>query len=295
MGRTQQLSETKLPSRRRWQVALVLGLAGTILFLVLREDGVGVRPTETPLAAVRDEATFEQLYAALAEEARSRHQLADQVAALAAEVLRLQTLFSASSKGTIERNELVSEETDRDAAEDVESGLIAQDNVTRFDDQILVSLGIHASEVERLHDRWAEQELEIQTIADNALREGWFFTDRHRNELQRAKRELREDLSDEDYDRYLYALGKPNRVVASEILPNSAASDAGLRRGDVILHYGDVRIFNPGEVLIASAQVASGSSATLVFLRDGRTRKVYVASGVLGVILEPSSGVPISD
>ena len=138
-------------------------------------------------------------------------------------------------------------------------------------------------------------ELDRQTIADSALREGWFFTDRHGHELARTDRELREDLPDADYDQYLYALGKPNRVVAGEVLPGSAASAAGLRRGDIILNYGDARVFKPGEVILASSQGDFGGSVRLIYLRDGQKRTANVELGPFGAILEHSKGEPFTD
>ena len=39
---------------------------------------------------------------------------------------------------------------------------------------------------------WVKQELDRATIAYDALREGWFFTARHRNELAALDQSLRE-------------------------------------------------------------------------------------------------------
>jgi S1-C subfamily serine protease len=113
--------------------------------------------------------------------------------------------------------------------------------------------------------------------------------------MAQSERELREDFTDLDYDRYLYARGQPNRLVAGEVLRGSAASEAGLRRGDVILSYGDVRVFNPGEILRASAQGDLGKSVSMEILRNGQRRTVYVRQGPLGVILEHSQGEPVVD
>jgi hypothetical protein len=89
--------------------------------------------------------------------------------------------------------------------------------------------------IARLHDRWIRNQMEIVELSDRALREGWFLQPRHKAELTRLERELRQNLGDEEYDRLLYALGKPNRLRAEEVFRGSSASDAGLRRGEIIL------------------------------------------------------------
>ena len=106
---------------------------------------------------------------------------------------------------------------------------------------------------------------------------------------------LRKELQDEDYDRYLYALGKPNRLEAGEVLANSAGSEAGLRRGDIILRYDDVRMFAPGELLMASSSGEFGRSVALEILRDGRRRTLYVRRGPLGALVEHNRATPLEE
>jgi len=288
MGEVRNTWSARLVPSKGLLIGIALGVIGAVLV---------VQSHWSPASSGIHAATLEQLQDALAAEVQSRRELADRIAELDTELSRLQRLVDEMNGSPIARGEPSAEGSLREVDEsgEAQSEVAAGNEAVQFDDEVLLSRGVHPSDVERIHDRWAQHELERQTIADSALREGWFFTDRHRAELRRTDRELREDLPDEDYDRYLYALGKPNRVVAGEILPGSAAGDAGLRRGDVILHYGDVRVFNPGEIIVASSQVDTGESTPLIYLRDGQKRTAYVESGPLGVILEHSKGEPFSD
>ena len=164
-----------------------------------------------------------------------------------------------------------------------------------FDDDLLLSHGADPSEVARLREIWEDHELERAAIADRALREGWFLTERHRNELARLDQALREDLRDEEYDRFLYAQGKPNRLRANDVLNGGAAAAAGLRPGDIILRYGDTRVFTPGELLLATSRADPGRRVPIRVQRNGEERTLYVESGPLGVMIEPTRGTPLDE
>lgn len=94
-----------------------------------------------------------------------------------------------------------------------------------------------------------------------------------------SSEQLRESLGDDAYDRYLYASGRANRVRLRQVLPGSAAEAAGLVPGDVVLSYGDQRIFGfddlrrasyegePGELVVLEVQKADGSLSQSVMTR----------------------------
>lgn len=94
--------------------------------------------------------------------------------------------------------------------------------------------------------------------------------------------ELRYELGDDEYARYLQALGKPTNVQVAEVLPDSIADAIGIRIGDVILDYDGKRLFNLGE-LNGLAMGRNGQSATITVSRSGQTLKFVVPSGIIGI------------
>lgn len=94
--------------------------------------------------------------------------------------------------------------------------------------------------------------------------------------------ELRYEIGDAEYERYLRALGKPTSVQVAEVLPGSIAESAGIRTGDVILDYDNRRLFNLGE-LNGLAIGKNGSSAAITVSRDGTVQKFVVPGGIIGV------------
>jgi len=65
-------------------------------------------------------------------------------------------------------------------------------------------------------------------------------------------------------------------VVIADIIPDTAADRAGLRRSDVILAINDHTITTVEELRLLVAQLAPGSDARLEVVRDGRKRTVNV-------------------
>jgi len=284
-------------SGRGLLIGITLGVIGAVLVVQLGTDGGLSRSLQTPAAPGTQAAALEQLQDALAVEVQSRRELEGRIEALAEALALLRLDNGETNANPLAQRDPAPEDSasEEDESTEIQSDLAAAAEASRFDDGVLLAHDVDSREIARLHDRWARYELERESIANSALREGWFFSDRHRGEMAQLERELREDLTDLDYDRYLYALGQPNRLVAGEVLRGSAASEAGLQRGDVILSYADVRVFNPGEILRASSQGDLGKSVPMEILRDGQRRTVYVRQGPLGVILEHRPGEPIGD
>ncbi len=243
-----------------------------------------------------DASTLEQLQIALAAEVQARRELADRIAKLN-EALSL--LRGIRDEAIASR--LVNAEVPPDGSvSDQGSGELRPDDdatveISGFDDEALLSRGIHPSEIARLRDLWENHELDRAWVTDRALREGWFFQQPHRAEIARLERELRETLTDEDYDRYLYARGEPNQIRAGEVLRDSSAGRAGMRPGDIILRYDGVRIFEPGTLLRASSSGKLGEWVPVTIDRDGVRITLDVERGPLGVITQHRRGPPLLD
>ncbi len=98
---------------------------------------------------------------------------------------------------------------------------------------------------------------------------------------------------------YAEALGLPRDtkgVTVTDITPDSAADEAGLERGDVILSVNDKKVAALRDLRNYIAQLAPGTKAKLRISRDGKERDVEVTLGrldekpneiLLGVDAEP--------
>jgi hypothetical protein len=152
-----------------------------------------------------------------------------------------------------------------------------------FDEAALTRLGVDPRDAALLHERWEQFEMEKLYLVDAATREGWLGKPRFRKKMQAARAALREDLGDESFDLLLYASGQPNRVVLRGLLERSPASEAGLQAGDVILSYGDRRIFRTGELRRMTASGSAGESVYVEIIRGARRISLSVPRGPLGV------------
>jgi len=142
-----------------------------------------------------------------------------------------------------------------------------------------------AEYVKQLQDDLALQRLYLR---DQAEREGWLRSPRYRDAMQAiAQREegLAQELGQDDYDRYLYAIGRPNRVLVGDVLANGPAQRAGIQIGDAILSYGGDRIFEANSLVTATREGTAGMSTAVEIEREGETQLVYVPRGPLGINL----------
>ena len=99
-----------------------------------------------------------------------------------------------------------------------------------------------------------------------------------------AAEQMREALGDSAYDRYLYASGRSNRVRINQVLPGSAAEQAGLLNGDIILSYGDKRVFNFSDLRRQSYEGELGEPTLLEVQRaDGSIAQMILPRGPMGL------------
>ena len=153
----------------------------------------------------------------------------------------------------------------------------------------LVAAGLDPASAADLRRRQDEYQLARLELVDQAAREGWEDSDafeQRLEELDGAAPDLRSELGDDGYDRYLFESGARNRVGIEAIIPGSAAASAGLQAGDVVLGYADGRVFAPGDLQDATRSGTRGEPVTVLAERDGRTVEVQVPRGPLGVTLD---------
>ena len=278
--------------RERLIQGIVLGfvataVAGGLLFLREKTDAPDRRVATAPPHAT----AILRLEASLAEESSARRELAEKIEALGNQISRLENRDRIDSDRNRDDRAQSHTGDSRGTSPEPEDDL----ETTGFNAARLAARGLHPTEVDRLRKAWVDYELTREEIADQALREGWFLRPRHQAELANLDQELRQDLSDEDFDRYLFALGKPNQLLAGEVLEGSTARDAGLRRGDRILRYDGVRVFTPGDLLLASASHGQDDQIPVEIFQDGGRQTVYVKGGPLGVMIEHESGTPFDE
>jgi len=161
-----------------------------------------------------------------------------------------------------------------------------------FGREALISLGMHPSEVERIHERWEQYVLDKLHVDDEHMRSGEGGQERF-FKLLAIERDVREDLGDEDYDAMLFASGANNRVIIQDVLESSPGGEAGLQAGDRVIRYDDRRIFDPLGLRHATAQGTPGETVWMEVLRDGRLVTVRVPRGPLGVRIGSASETPL--
>ena len=85
---------------------------------------------------------------------------------------------------------------------------------------------------------------------------------------------------------YATFLGDPNLegILVSDILENSPAMKAGLKPGDVLLQFGDVKLFaerdeDLNKFTLAVSQAAAGEKTKILIYRDGKTKTITATIG----------------
>ncbi len=160
----------------------------------------------------------------------------------------------------------------------------------RRDYDRLVAVGVDTQTAGSIQSRIDEQELARLELIDQASREGWRDSDEFEQrleELDEAGVDLRDELGDDDYDRYLFEAGRSNRVGVGSVISGSAADQAGLQAGDEVVAYADDRVFASRELQGATRSGERGELVQVVVRRDGSELVLSVPRGPLGITLRP--------
>ena len=156
-----------------------------------------------------------------------------------------------------------------------------------FDESVLIERGVPPDEVRQLRERFEAAEMEELYLRDQAAREGWLRRPRLFQELRDIRTGLRQEIGEDAYDLMLYATGRNNRVVLSDVLATSPALAVGLRAGDVIMRYGGQRVFSASDLRRATRDDDAGATVAVDVLRDGEELRMYLPRGPVGVRLQP--------
>lgn len=96
--------------------------------------------------------------------------------------------------------------------------------------------------------------------------------------------ELRAELGDADYERYLEANGRSTSVAIGSVIPNSPAQRAGLQPGDRIVRYDGERVFSMMDVTQRIMQGEEGGNVVVDIERNGMPMQLVIRRGPLGVM-----------
>jgi hypothetical protein len=281
-------------ARRNWLGIAVSAIAAIIAGLLIFSVG----SFRLPAAFLDDDtASLDLLEDALANEVRTREDLTARISELESDLSRLRLMVDQVANSSLARDEVPpgNSAAVKDGGDATQPDLAVDVDATGFDTELLLSQGIDEDAVAHLYDTWTDHQMDRASILNNALREGWFLEERHSAELAQLNQDLREEIGEEGYDRYLYALGKPNRLRAAKVFEGSPASEAGLMGGDLILRYDDVRLFKTGELVMAASRGELGAPVAMEILRNDRRLTITVRRGPLGVMLKPGRGAPIPE
>jgi len=144
--------------------------------------------------------------------------------------------------------------------------------------QRLVDSGFGEDEAERLLQRQAE--IELARLYDD-------YDERRAQALESPPRpttsqQLRNELGDEAYERYLQSLGRPTTVPVRTLLQPSPGATAGLQPGDRVLAYNGERVFSMQDLNNLTVQGTPGESVVMEVDRDGRNIAVVIPRGPIG-------------
>jgi hypothetical protein len=155
----------------------------------------------------------------------------------------------------------------------------------------LVEAGIDNFTAEAITQEQNDLTLLQLDLRDKAVRADYLDSDRYRDELRSLRdqtRSIRQEVGDEHYDRYLFASGQTNRIRISSVMTTSAAENAGISDGDVLVSYAQQRIFTFSDLQTASSQGVRDEPVFITIIRDDREMSLTIPRGPLGVQLIPT-------
>jgi len=100
---------------------------------------------------------------------------------------------------------------------------------------------------------------------------------------RRGTSQLRAELGDAEYERYLEAYGRPTTISVRRVLESSPGQRAGLQPGDEIVSYAGQRVFSYDELSSELLQGQPGESVVVDILREGMPMQVIMPRGPIGI------------
>lgn len=145
----------------------------------------------------------------------------------------------------------------------------------------LVEAGFLPSQAEWITRR--EQELQMDAL------EARFEAERSGDDVDwmanrtMASDALREELGDDDYERYLAANNRSTKVAVSSVIESSPAQSAGLMPGDEIVRYDGERVFSMTDLTRQTMVGEPGQTVVVDIMRNGNLMQVVMPRGPVGI------------
>jgi hypothetical protein len=159
----------------------------------------------------------------------------------------------------------------------------------------LVLAGVDRRIAQDIVMRESELAMERLDLRDRAAREGWLGSDRFVEEMRalgERELDLRNEVGDTAFDRFLYETGQSNRVAVTSVLAGSQGELAGILPGDIIEDYAGEQVFDFTDLRSATTSGTRDETVPVTIRRDGRLIETWMARGPIGVTLQADSADP---
>ena len=262
-------------------ISLVVGFAAAswIETSLVSSDTQQIHPSESGIssfdAAAPVEKRIRALELAVIEEREVRQLLEVEILVLREEIEQRHTESSEPSEP--DESALSARNERRDAFRARRFGVRStQGQVDR-----LVEAGFPADQAAWIVQREAELQMEMLRARYDAMRgnaEQVFVAQGFSQ-----SNELRAELGDADYERFLAANGRSTSVGIGSVIPNSPAQVAGLQPGDEIVRYDGERVFSMMDMAGRIMQGEKEGHVVVDILRNGVPMQLVLPRGPLGV------------
>ncbi len=211
----------------------------------------------------------------------------ERLTALAEDVRALQhsTLQSSDSLRDRTRSDPVLElldETERIIADRLaEATVRGQAAATDRQTEMLLAAGFTPARIDWIRRRSEEIQVEREAAGHELAHSDQLPRDV--NTLIYPDSGLRDEMSDDEYERYLRALGRRTDVDVGRVLAGSLAEQAGIAPGDVVTSYNGKRVFSPAELNATARDRPPGEFVTVEVRRQGQDLQFVLPSGPLGI------------
>ncbi len=172
---------------------------------------------------------------------------------------------------------------DSDADDSAESAGAPSRNARDRRRQRLLANGLTPDEIDRVQAFETRRQLQNLETNWEQRRQRYLDGELDQNRTGQYFDELRAELGDVAFERYLDAAGFNRQLGISSIIPGTAADYAGLRAGDVIQRYNGERVYTNRDLTTASVAGERGESVSVEVLRDGQLVTLTLPRGPIGV------------
>lgn len=274
---------------------LAAGVVGGYLIGATTADVPPAAATRaTPVVAYFDESApvaerLRALEQTIAAERDARLVLEEQIMLLLEEIDRIDANGPAVIAGEV--SELVAnreQATERETARRERRAGRLSSNLREHQLGMLTDAGFAQNRAQAILDRSSELQWEAMQAQFEARSDGrsYNWADLETNPNWR----LRKELGDDDYQRYLEAMGQGTQVTIQNVYESSPAARIGLQAGDQVLAYNGTRVFNTTELRALSAGQPAGGVAVVEIMRNGNRMQLTIPTGPMGVQVNGSRG-----